>query len=76
MRCTAGIWSLDKRGKWLGNIYRPLSLNRYLYCEDEPVNQVDPSGLKIPGLVERDWGCLRAYPKSPAARKLIQAQAK
>jgi len=58
VRCTAGIWSLDKRGKWLGNIYRPLSLNRYLYCEDEPVNQVDPSGLKIPGLVERDWGCL------------------
>ncbi|MCS6830020.1 MAG: hypothetical protein NZ749_05175 [bacterium] len=30
--------------RWLGNIYRPLSLNRYLYCEDEPVNAVDPSG--------------------------------
>ncbi len=24
--------------------YRPLSLNRYLYCEDDPVNAVDPSG--------------------------------
>ncbi|MDW8321906.1 MAG: RHS repeat-associated core domain-containing protein [Armatimonadota bacterium] len=39
---AVGRWT--SADKWLGNIYRPLSLNRYLYCEDDPVNAVDPSG--------------------------------
>jgi RHS repeat-associated protein len=39
---AVGRWT--SADKWLGDIYRPLSLNRYLYCEDEPVNYVDPSG--------------------------------
>ena len=29
---------------WLGEPMRPGSLNRYLYCEGDPVNCVDPSG--------------------------------
>jgi RHS repeat-associated protein len=39
---AVGRWT--SADKWLGNLYRPLSLNRYLYCEDDPVNYVDPSG--------------------------------
>ena len=40
--------------KWLGGLYRPLSLNRYQYCEDDPVNAVDPNGyapVALPGLL-------------------------
>lgn len=29
---------------YLGNIFSPLTLNRYLYCLANPVNYVDPSG--------------------------------
>ena len=39
---AVGRWT--SADKWLGDLYRPLSLNRYLYCEDDPVNHVDPSG--------------------------------
>ena len=39
---AVGRWT--SADKWLGDLYRPLSLNRYLYCEEEPVNHVDPSG--------------------------------
>jgi RHS repeat-associated protein len=39
---AVGRWT--RADKWLGDLYRPLSLNRYLYCEHEPVNRVDPSG--------------------------------
>jgi RHS repeat-associated protein len=39
---AVGRWT--SADKWLGNLYRPLSLNRYLCCEDDPVNHVDPSG--------------------------------
>ncbi|MCL6476203.1 MAG: hypothetical protein K6U75_14260 [Firmicutes bacterium] len=39
---AVGWWT--SADKWLGDVYRPLSLNRYLYCEDDPVNAVDPSG--------------------------------
>jgi len=31
---------------WLGDIYQPLTLNRYGYCVNDPVNAVDPSGLR------------------------------
>jgi RHS repeat-associated protein len=40
---AVGRWT--SADKWLGDLYRPLSLNRYLYCEDEPVNAVDPQGF-------------------------------
>ncbi len=29
---------------YLGNVFNPLSLNRYLYCLSDPVNYVDPTG--------------------------------
>ena len=31
---------------YLGNIFSPLTLNRYLYCLSNPVNYVDPTGHK------------------------------
>lgn len=31
---------------YLGNIFSPLTLNRYLYCLGNPVNYVDPTGHK------------------------------
>ena len=40
--CSLDRWT--SADKWLGDIYRPFSLNRYLYCEHEPVNAADPSG--------------------------------
>ncbi len=39
---ATGRWTTAD--KYPGNLYQPLSLNRYLYCEDDPVNAVDPSG--------------------------------
>ena len=48
---AVGRWT--SADKWLGDIYRPLSLNRYFYCENDPVNHVDPSG-NIPQWV-KDW---------------------
>ncbi|WP_219724741.1 RHS repeat-associated core domain-containing protein, partial [Fischerella thermalis] len=35
---------------WLRSIYAPLTLNAYRYCVNDPVNAVDPSGLRI------NWG--------------------
>ncbi len=32
---------------WLGSLYASLTLNAYAYCVNDPVNAVDPSGLKI-----------------------------
>ena len=32
-----------------GKITRPISLNPYLYCEDDPVNNIDPTGMAMPG---------------------------
>jgi len=39
-----------QRDPWLGSLYVPLTLNAYGYCVNDPVNAVDPSGLKI------NWG--------------------
>jgi len=50
---AVGRWT--SADKWLGDIYRPLSLNRYLYCEDDPVNSVDPTGRRP----NRLWPWLR-----------------
>jgi RHS repeat-associated protein len=33
------------RDSWQGDYNRPLSLNRWLYTEGNPINRVDPSGL-------------------------------
>ena len=29
---------------YLGNTFNPASLNRYLFCESDPINNIDPSG--------------------------------
>jgi RHS repeat-associated protein len=31
---------------WLGDIYEPLTLNAYGYCVNDPIQLVDPSGLR------------------------------
>ncbi len=38
---------------WLGSLYAPLTLNAYAYCVNDPVNAVDPDGMRsrIPGWV-------------------------
>jgi len=58
--------------KWLGDLYRPLSLNRYLYCEDDPVNAVDPSGY-WPKWVEDAWKSAKdfAYEYGDVAKKIV-----
>lgn len=32
---------------YLGNLRRPLSQNRYAYCENDPIGNIDPSGHKV-----------------------------
>jgi RHS repeat-associated protein len=34
-----------QKDPWLGSPYAPLTLNRYGYCLNEPINLVDPDGL-------------------------------
>lgn len=34
-----------RKDLWRGNLYQPLSLNRYLYCKNNPINEMDPWGL-------------------------------
>ena len=34
-----------QKDPWLGSIHAPLTLNRYGYCVNEPVQMVDPSGM-------------------------------
>ncbi len=36
-----------QKDPWLGDIYEPLTLNAYTYCVNDPVNAVDPSGLRL-----------------------------
>ena len=37
-----GRWTTEDR--WLGDAARTQSVNRYVYCEGDPVNQIDASG--------------------------------
>jgi hypothetical protein len=32
-----------------GSVANPLSLNAYLYCRDDPVDNIDPTGMVMPG---------------------------
>ena len=41
---TGRFWSMDT---YDGNSEDPLSLHKYLYCEADPVNGVDPSGFNV-----------------------------
>jgi len=41
---TGRFWTMDTD---VGNNEDPLSLHRYLYCHDNPVNATDPSGLRV-----------------------------
>ena len=34
-----------QKDPWLGTPYEPLTLNRYGYCTNDPINWIDPSGL-------------------------------
>jgi RHS repeat-associated protein len=34
-----------QKDPWLGSHYAPLTLNRYGYCTNNPINWIDPSGL-------------------------------
>ncbi len=41
---TGRFWTMDS---YSGNNEDPLSLHKYLYCQADPVNNVDPSGLLV-----------------------------
>ena len=43
-----------QKDPWLGSLYAPLTLNRYGYCVNEPVQTVDPSGMIAINL-DIDW---------------------
>lgn len=42
---TGRFWTRD--GEGYGNNEDPLSLHKYLYCQDNPVNNTDPSGKAV-----------------------------
>jgi RHS repeat-associated protein len=39
------IYRFTTRDPFAGNFQEPLSLHKYLYCQNEPVNYIDPMGL-------------------------------
>lgn len=45
------VGSFISRDSYLSNLMRPLSQNRYIYVENNPVNYIDPSGHAIIGQV-------------------------
>ena len=38
-------WAVPEKDPWLGSLALPLTLNRYGYCTNNPINWIDPSGL-------------------------------
>jgi RHS repeat-associated protein len=38
----------QSRDTWSGNVNRPMSMNRWMYVEGNPVNRIDPSGNMVP----------------------------
>ena len=69
--CSLDRWT--SADKWLGDIYRPFSLNRYLYCEHEPVNAVDPDGRRriIIDKIEIDLGSIKLGGKIDPPFKIV-----
>ncbi|GIV09885.1 MAG: hypothetical protein KatS3mg019_1976 [Fimbriimonadales bacterium] len=62
---------------WLGSLYAPLTLNGYGYCENDPVNAVDPDGLApfvvvIVGVAKAGIIVYRVYKTYRAAKKAAQ----
>ena len=50
------IGRFTQEDTYRGDITNPLSLNLYMYCENNPVNFLDPSGhLREPGYVNGIW---------------------
>ncbi|NPV44514.1 MAG: RHS repeat-associated core domain-containing protein, partial [Firmicutes bacterium] len=45
------VGSFISRDSYPGNLMRPLSQNRYIYVENNPINYIDPSGHVIIGQV-------------------------
>jgi RHS repeat-associated protein len=39
------IYRFTTRDLVAGNLQEPLSLHKYLYCQNEPINRIDPTGL-------------------------------
>ena len=50
-----------------GSIYEPISLNRYLYCQNDPMSFSDPSGMSV-------WSKLKSAAKSTG--KALKSTAK
>ncbi len=46
---------------WLGSVYAPLTLNGYVYCVNDPVNAVDPDGMKVNWKEVIHWGYVGAW---------------
>ena len=63
-----------QKDPWLGTPYEPLTLNRYGYCLNEPINLVDPDGLApfvvvVVGVAKGGLIIYRVYKTFRAAKK-------
>jgi RHS repeat-associated protein len=55
------------RDTWNGDVNSPLSLNRWMYVEGNPVNYVDPSG-QAPCIPSPNYRCPPHWPINPFSR--------
>ncbi len=65
-----------QKDPWLGTPYEPLTLNRYGYCLNEPINLVDPDGLApfvvvVVGVGKGGLIIYRVYKTFRAAKKAV-----
>jgi RHS repeat-associated protein len=58
---------------WLGDYQRPMSLNRWIYVEGNPINRKDPSGLYWWGAGQALWEASEQKVRSQNVHVRIQA---
>jgi RHS repeat-associated protein len=58
---NTGIARFISRDVWAGDYNNPLSLNKWMYVEGNPVNLTDPSGLVICDITTRKENLVRCY---------------
>ena len=62
-----------QKDPWLGSPYAPLTLNRYGYCVNKPVQMIDPSGMILGEISTLYIEALQSGPNPRSARSAAGA---